>query len=497
MSDVTFQHPDYKSALARWEKVEDAAAGEEAVKKKGEKYLPRPNPTDQSRENTARFTQYVARAVYYNATGRTLQGLIGLAFGEPPAVVLPPALEYAEDDISGGGLPLVQHAQGTLAELLKTGRAGLLVDYPPVETPISRADEADGDMRPTVTFYEATAITNWRTKRLAGKTVLSLVVLKECIEDVEAEGFGSKELDQYRVLRFATNYEVEIWQKRKATETAPIEWTMVEAYTPLRGDGTPWDEIPFTFVGAQNNDWNVDDAPLGDIATLNIAHYRNSADYEDSVYFTGQPQFWIAGLTEEWRDHLEKKGMSVGARSIMPLPINASAGIMQAQPNTLAKEAMSNKEAQMASLGARLIMDAIASKTATQVNSEDAIAHSVLALCCTNLNSAYSQVLVWFAIFANVDGDASLAMPTDFSSYDIDAPTLLALIQGVQSGNIPQTDLWARLRSAGIIAETKTDDQIREEIETQSPQLGALPPDPAEATGVPAVDKSSSESAAA
>lgn len=470
MTDVTTQHTDYTSNCAKWCCVEDAAAGEAAVKAKKDRYLPRPNPTDKSPDNCARYEQYLARAVYYNATGRTLGGLTGLAFSSAPEVEVPAPVDFVQQDVSGAGLTLIQQAQAVLGEVLKTGRAGLLVDYPPTDAPVSKADENGGDIRPTVTFYPATAIINWRTVRRAGRTVLSLVVLSEQHEI--PDGFGAKSETQYRVLRLEPVYTVEIWRKIADPKTRELKWIVADSYLPTRGDGKPWQEIPFQFVGSKNNDWNVDDAPLYDLAVLNLAHYRNSADYEDSVFFCGQPQFYIAGLTEEWRDHLEKQGIYVGSRAVLPLPQGGSAGILQAQPNTLAKEAMDGKQKQMAALGARLIQADITVKTATQQKSEDTVAHSVLSLTCDNVSSGYAQALEWFGIFANVEGDTVFQIPTEFASSELDAQMLAALLQLVQSGNLPQTDLWSRLRNAGLIDSTKTDEMIQEEIDSQSPGLG-------------------------
>jgi hypothetical protein len=474
--DVSTTHSEYEAAFADWALCEDAAAGESAVKAAREKYLPRPNAHDHTVRNIERYHSYVQRAVYYNATGRTLAGLLGLAFGEPPDIKLPPGIDFAEEDLSGTGLPLIQHAQATLAEILKSGRGGLLVDYPPLAASVSKAEQNRGAVRPTVSFYRASDVINWRTAQRGGKTVLSMVVLKECYE--QPDGFGVSAEDQYRVLRLEDTYQVEIWRKVQGDD-GRIHWVMAESYVPKQGTGQPWAEIPFTFVGAKNNDWSVDPAPLYDIATLNISHYRNSADYEDSVFVCGQPQYWIAGLDLEWRDHLEKSGLYIGARSPILLPQNGSMGIAQAQPNTLAKEAMSAKEAQMAALGARLIQEVTSNKTATQVNSEDAIAHSVLALCCTNVNAAYTKVLGWFANFANAAGDGSLRIPTDFSSYALDAQTLTALLQAVQANTMPLSDFWARLRAAGLIEATKDDESIQEEIEAQMPIATTTTPDPA------------------
>ena len=52
--------------------------------------------------------------------------------------------------------------------------------------------------------------------------------------------------------------------------------------------------IPFTFIGATNNDHTIDDAPLLPLAELNIGHFRNSADNEESSFVVGQPTLFIA-----------------------------------------------------------------------------------------------------------------------------------------------------------------------------------------------------------
>jgi hypothetical protein len=483
MSDVTTPHPDYKRSQSLWERIEDACAGEEAVKSKGEKYLPKPNPRDRSVENQYRYEQYVARAVYYNATGRTLRALTGLAFGDEPELTLPSALNLVSTDVDGANAPLAHQAKSALAEVLKSGRSGLLVDYPAVDHETSRADQLSGDIRPTVTLYRALDIVNWRTRRVGARTVLSFLVLKECVEDPDDEDqFQTVEQTQYRVLKLDPNYQVEIWQQVEQDTAGGkvLQWEIVESYAPLQGDGRPWTEIPFQFLGAEENTWIVGDSPLADIATLNIAHFRNSADYEDSVYLVGQPTVWFSGLTEEWRDHMEDKGVYIGSRSPIALPINGSAGILQAQPNSLAKEAMDAKETQMAALGAKLIQQYRATRTATEILSDDAVAHSVLTAACANVSMGYLTALKWFAVFQNVPETTGIVfrIKTDFTESQVDAPMLQTLLQLVQAGKMPESDLFAQLRRVGLIAPTKTDDQIREEIEAEPPMpdLGAGAP---------------------
>lgn len=84
MADVEFTRPDYDAALSRWKLVRDVCRGSETIKREGDAYLPRPNPTDDSDDNKARFVSYLARAVFYNATGRTRNSLVGAVYRTCP-----------------------------------------------------------------------------------------------------------------------------------------------------------------------------------------------------------------------------------------------------------------------------------------------------------------------------------------------------------------------------------------------------------------------------
>ena len=112
----------------------------------------------------------------------------------------------------------------------------------------------------------------------------------------------------------------------------------------------------------------------------NHGHYRNSADYEDSVWFCGQVQPYMTGLDTNWRDHLEKKGVKIGSRSPLLLPKEGSFGYAQVQPNMLAKETMDSKRDYMVQLGARLIEQNATAKTATQASGEQTSSTSVLGI---------------------------------------------------------------------------------------------------------------------
>lgn len=476
---VDYIRDEVTSAKQDWQKVDDVVAGERAIKAAGDTYLPRPNPTDESAENLARYDQYVDRAVFFNATGRTLEGLLGIAFKKGAEIVVPKNMEFIFKDLDGAGGSIHNQAHRVLEEQLKKARGGLLADYPATAAATSQADQVKNKIHANITLYPAESIINWR---LDEKQDLSLVVLYETV-DVD-DGYAVEQVEQWRELRIgipeseesnmSERYIVRLW-RRSTDEKKASEIILHKEYTPKDANGQFWTEIPFQFFGAIDNNPDIDKSPLIDLACLNIAHYRNSADYEESVYFTGQPTFAASGLTDEWIDHAWKdRTFYVGARSLIPLPVGGQIIIAQASPNTLAGEAMKKKEDQMVNLGARLLMADSAIKTAEQSRSDTAASHSVLSLAAENMSLAYDKALGWVDKFTNrkFAGEGYFTMPTDYVALLADPNLINAIVAGWQQGAIPTSDKNTSLKALGIINPDKDDQEIEDEINSDNEGLG-------------------------
>lgn len=468
-NDVTFQREEYENALPAWELVDDATCGDV------EKYLPILNKGDKCKDNQesnqARNTAYRKGAVYYNATRRTLQSLVGAAFRKVPTCTTPTGLEYIKDDIDGNGLSIYQQSQTTLSETLKKGRHALLVDYPQTDGESSRAEMASGGLRATVAAYDADTVVNWRTERFGAVYRYTLVVLFEHASEVTDDGFGEEAIEQYRVLRLTDGvYTQEVWRKDGESNWGIFQ----EAWAVKNGTGKAWSEIPFTFVGSSNNDWHVDDSPIYDLASLNIAHYRNSADYEESVHIHGQATM-VVNIGEMAADVFKAanpNGLQVGARGGFVVGNGGSADLLQMEANGAAKEAMDKKEAQMIALGARLITAGSAVKTATEAQNENETEHSVLSLAVSNVSEAYTQCLEWMLEFMGGAGEVVYEINQEFTKPNLDAQTLTALVQLWTTGKYPEADLWGQLRKYGLIDPEKEDETIKGELETQGSGLG-------------------------
>ena len=465
MPTVNTTKPEYDAVLPKWTKIADCIEGQDAVKSKGAVYLPQPNPSDKSKENKTRFTQYIERAMFYNVTARTLNGLVGLVFSKDITAELPTLLQPLVENIDGAGVTLEQQSKKALNRVIAFGRCGLLTDHPNVEGSTTREDLVTGTIRPSVILYEPTQIINWRTEQIASKTVLTMVVLQESTSVVnEDDPFIEEEKTIYRVLRLDTEtmvYYVEIYE-----EQTKGRYTLTGQFFPIKSDGTAFDTIPFTFVGVENNDAAVDLPPLYDLANLNIAHYRNSADYEESTYIVGQPTPWFSGLTEDWVNNVMKGKAALGSRGGISLPEGGAAGLLQASPNAMPKEGMELKEKQMVSLGAKLVEEDQVNVTATKTKADNASETSILGAAAKNVSDAYQLALEWAAMFVGVTDEINVELSTDFTSFMLTAQDRMALIAEWQAGAIDFEELRDNLKRAGVAS--KEDEEVRENIEAET-----------------------------
>lgn len=471
--NVDYVLPEVNEAMKSWELIRDVVNGEGAVKARG-KYLPYIMPEDKSEFNKGRNNAYSQRAVFYGVTKRTLKGMAGQVTSKPATLTVPALLDFLENDVDGGAVSLDQQSRQALSDNLSVGRLGLLTDYPMLDgaqARPTRADLLEGRIRPSIQYYFAEQIINWRVEMVGGQRKLTLVVLTEKYVK-EDDGFKKEEDVQWRVLRLVDNeYIVQVYRK---DQTGMFVVVPELSAKPLDSTGKPFDEILFVIVGSDNNDPGIDDAPLLDMASLNIAHYRNSADHEESVFIVGQPTPVMGGLTKEWVEEvwankeLMPNGVALGSRSPIPLPPNGFAELLQAEPNTLCFEAMKYKEEQMKALGAKLVEPRTGTRTLGEAQMDEASEASVLMACALNVSAGYTRALRWCAMFvgAPITDDLGYELNTDFEISRMTADQRRQLLAEWQAGAISTSEFRAILRRAGIA--TQEDEEFQEEVDAQT-----------------------------
>lgn len=398
---INFIHPLLAKWLPIYKRIRAAIEGEDAIKLLGVEVLPMPNAYDQSKANVCRYTNYLFRAVWYAATGRTLQGLVGFVFSKDPMLKLPETLADMEHDVDGRGVTLVQQSKQALNRVLSLGRCGLLVDYPTVSQPLTQEDVSTQRILPTVCFYEPENIINWHEKKVGTRMVVDMLVLREVVEVQKDDGYSFDYETRYRALRLTAEgvTGVVVVEGKQDATSKEVELTLIESYSVIDKTGAPFKQIPFIFLGSENNDPVIDTPPLNDMVTLNCAHFRNSADYEEACFIMGQPTPYVTGVTQQWLADVLKGEIQLGSRVFIPLPQGAMAGLLQVAPNTMPKEAMELKEKQMVALGAKLVQNLEVQQTATQATMDYTSEVSSLVAAANNVFLGYKIAFQYAGLF--------------------------------------------------------------------------------------------------
>lgn len=466
-ANVGFVRKEIKAMTPQYNLISDCIAGEPAVKKARTKYLPMPNSDDQSQANISRYNAYIERAVFYNVTQRTLHGMAGQIFSIDPLIEIPKELEYLLESCDGQGVGLVQQSKKAAMSALAYGRFGLFTEYPKTDGEVSKADVENLNLKPVIKPYDPIYVINWNIAVNGSSKYLSLVVIKE-LYTYTLDGFEIKEDYQWKVLQNIDGVVVSSIYRKKAAIFELVEGpNLIKDFS-----GASFEKIPFNFIGSENNDPDVDLPPLYDIASLNIAHYRNSADYEESVFITGQPTPYFTGLTEDWVKKVLNGKVTLGARAAIPLPVNSTAGLLQVQENTMPKEAMEQKERQMVSLGAKLVEQKTVQRTATEASMDKVSETSILASIAKNVSKAYEDQLKNCCKFLGLDDSkVKFELNIDFKIANMSPDERRQLISEWQAGAITFDEMRDRLTKGGIATESaieaknKIEDEALKELE--------------------------------
>lgn len=447
MANYQYIRPEVEKLMRTYAMIEDCLTGERAVKSKRSVYLPIPNAADSSSENKIRYDEYLARAVFYNVARRTSKGLVGLVFKKDPIIKVPKEMEKLLIDVTGSNLSLIQFAKHCVFETLAYGRCGIHVDYPATDGLVTMQDITTGRVRPFFKFYSSKNIINWRKNDNGANQKYKLIVLKEKYV-ISDDGFELHEDWQYKALINDYITKIDIYRP-KAGKSSPVG-----SFNLKGADGNFIEELPFVFIGSDDNDALPDNPPIYDLVSLNIAHYRNSADYEESSYICGQPTPYFYGLSQDWVDNVLKGRVCLGSRAAVPLPINGGAGLIQAEANSLPFEAMQHKEKQMIALGAKLIEQRSVQRTATEANIESSSDNSIISTIAGNVSDGIERALKYAAVYMGIDGsDISFKLEGEFNTDALTIEEANFVVRSWVEGAITFTEMRTKLKTNGYAFE--------------------------------------------
>ena len=200
-----------------------------------------------------------------------------------------------------------------------------------------------------------------------------------------------------------------------------------------------------------------------DLASVNISHYRNSADYEQTMFVAGQPTLVLSGLNVPKEVGSETE-IKLGVNRALLLKNGGTASLVQARAETGLIEAMTKKEAYMVSFGAKFLDEDVIVKTAYQVKTENGSQKSILTNCTDNVSTAYTAALKYIhKICGYSDEKVEMSLNTDFEYNKVGAEELTNAATLYEKGLITFGEFRAVARRAKLA--TEDDEAALKEIE--------------------------------
>ena len=467
---VKTKHAQYDYYSRKWKRCRDVVAGQDAVHDAKTLYLPRLK--DQVAEE---YDSYTMRAPFFNASWRTVAGFVGMLFRKPPTLEVPSAMEDMLDDITLSGVSFHNFAQQVVLENLTVSRVGVLVDHPPLKTNddgsvLSVAQAEQLTLRPYMALYKAESIINWKMGRVNNKWILTQVRLVEIAENTdEGSEFEFNTKKQIKVLDLVdgVTYRQRIFDEETENQIG-------DDIIPLM-NGKPLDNIPFFFIGPDGIESEFEEPVLIDLFDLNLAHYRVAADYEHGCHMTGLPTPWVTGYQQP--DPNKPDQFYIGSTSawVFADP-NAKVGFLEftGQGLTALENNLNRKEAQMASIGARMLAPdkagVEAAETIAMRNSGEQSVLSAIALASSNGLEDALEVFAEWAGFGE-DVEINFQINRDFMPYGIEPTLLQALLAAVQAGKISNESFFDLLKRGDLVEADLTFEEEQARIDSQPPPM--------------------------
>jgi hypothetical protein len=462
---------EYDLYLPMWRKCRDVVGGQEHMHLAGTTYIPK-----LSGQNDYEYNAYVSRALFYNATSRTIDAMSGLMFRKEPMLSIPTAIEFYLEDVDLNGNDIHNFLDMLVTEILTVGRLGVLVEHPEVViddvNSFTKAQLEQENIRPFFATYKAEAILNWKIKRIRNQFILTQIVLCEECEEHKGE-FETSCYDQYRVIDLdpATgDYRQRLFIKNNDKTFKQIG----EDNYPLKS-GQRMKYIPFVFFNAKGNLPSVEKPPLLDLVNVNVSHYRTTADLEHGEHFTGLPTVVVTGHSRDDKSSPLKIGSTT---AWVFSEADADAKYLEFTGSGLEtlQKSLDRKEHQMATLGARMLAtEKAAAETEESHKIKRQGENSALAGIARSVDSGMKQLFRIMCDWLNLDDSAvDFSINKDFISSKMTSQELLALFQVHQGGGMAFSDFIENLKRGEIIDAEKTPEDIKAELELEGPRGGVL-----------------------
>jgi hypothetical protein len=448
--DVSTPNDEYSEMQPQWELVDALLEGTTAMRKAGKRYLPK---FDSETPND--YEARLACATLVPVYGETIANMTGRVFAKPISVKDKPGTRVNAflEDFDGLGHDFNEVAATWFCNALARGLHYGLVDQTHVPGAKTKADTIKAGQRSYVALIHPSKILGWILSD-DGKKVLQ-VRISECYTEKDGE-YHVKKLEQIRVLTPGA------WETQRCTlKDGKKIWIVHEQGTM----GTK--EIPLVPLYTRQTGVMTARPPLENLAHLNLKHWTEQSDQDNSVRFARVRLGFFIGV--------DPKAETPANTSIFTcLPMGSDVKIVQgsAESVEVGQKALDALMVNMREAGAKLLYKEAASGKTDAEARDDAVAEqSALARMSKSLEDALDQVL---AFMAELESERAGTVTVN-GNFDVDytpAQTMDIVAKLNLGGVAAKQTTFEEAKRRGILQTSRTWEQERALMETEMPSLG-------------------------
>ena len=404
--------------------INDLKGGSDTIIGAGDKYLSRG-----LRESKLSFEQRLKHARYLDFFNDTVRGITGLIFSdkityEDLDTKLEPFIENADS--------IGTHFDLVLSKLFKGGlEFGLnfiLVDMPKGER-TSLADEVG--IEPYTTIINPMNVISYKSEVIAGKTVLSQIVIRELVEE-DVDEFETEVVEQFRVLNRGY-YRI----FRGADKTG---------FNVVEEGETGLDYIPLFALNLDDDGGFLDaKPPLYELGTLCKYHYQDYSEMSWALFNANVPIRTMVGVTKQ-----EAEGMEISHNTVMRSDnenANFDFWIFDPKAIKFTADELEKLRGEIAKAG----IGAISGKsqmTATENILDNIKTESKLQTYARKLRDVAELVLMCVADFKGMDTDNTGRININIKlSSDVDASFITAVTGAYAKGSMSLDTMYTMIQT--------------------------------------------------
>lgn len=444
-----------------WELIDTLLAGTTAMRKAGEKYLPRwPN------ESQAKYDRRLAVSTLFPAYRRTVITLAARPFSKPLTINedVPDEIKSLLEDADLQGRSYHEVGLDLMQLQLAPGFGGILVDHKIAPTRpdgqrLTVAEEKAAGLRPYMVIVYPLQILGWRYSVHNGVYQLTMLRFMETVEEPDGE-FATTCVEQVRVLE-------------------PGKWTIYR-----NGQGgwavhtfgtTSLKYIPFRPIYGERLGFMNGRPPLLDLVHLNVKHWQSQSDQDNLMHVARVPLLTITGV----QDTPDKPfSFTIGTSGAIPLPEGATMEYVEHTGSAVeaGKTSLDDLKEEMRQSGAELLVIKPGPTTATEVASDNAVGMCDLQRMTLSLQDAMNEALQFMADWLGLPKGGTVALFMDFGAATLAEASASLLVGMANSGKLSDETLFKELQRRGIISAEVEFDEEQDRIDAQGPALDELDP---------------------